>query len=413
MLSNSEIKKRLTGRFNDYEDIEGSGYTTYNEYLTANKGIPVKKRPFSYREWLAEGKPNPKEKIKNRDIEADIINLNVNTNRFNVGELKFKELEKEDDTYDDPLIIPPPTFPPAEPLEEKEIKTIVTKEEMEEMNKFINETRKEIIKRGAVPEIGEELIRERRKSLKPVSERILKPKQKEKETLHEQIIRGIKESRLRQQLTKDIELQKLTGTGLNNVEYSNNSYSDKIRKMYMKRNIYRYPEEVYGGSLCQYDNLGAGYYDRFMNYLTGSNDMRDGERHALLYTKDGFKSGSYIGPNTHLIDRLKENINPINKTDKTSQAHDIRYNLATSPEEIRNADLKMVNKLNELSKNKEDYKYNIAIGKYPIQAKMILEDLGIVGRDTFTDTTSPPKKENMRLLKKKLRELEAQGYGIY
>ena len=161
------------------------------------------------------------------------------------------------------------------------------------------------------------------------------------------------------------------------------------------------------------DATGGGLYDRVVNAMAprSKNKLKDGEVHPLLYTKDGFQIPSYIGPGTDLYPKLRNNVKPISAVDKVAMAHDIRYTLARNKDEIREADLKMVSKLDSIQKNREDYLYNIYEGKLPIKAKMKMEDWGLVGQDTFTNTTSLPNPEDKELLESHLSALQADGYG--
>ena len=157
---------------------------------------------------------------------------------------------------------------------------------------------------------------------------------------------------------------------------------------------------------------GGGLYDRTINYLlpNAKNKLRDGERHSLMWTENGFEPASFMGPGTDIIGKIKDGIKPLNESDKVSMAHDLRYSLSSNAEGVRKADLKMVKKLNELYKNKSDYKVNILMGKLPIQAKMKLEDLGIVGRQTFA-SYGGLKDDEISIAKAKLKELKQEGYG--
>lgn len=156
--------------------------------------------------------------------------------------------------------------------------------------------------------------------------------------------------------------------------------------------------------------VGGGMYDRFMNYMLphSRNKLRDGEVHPPVWTGNAFEIPSYLGPGTNLSRKIREGVEPITKTDKVAQAHDIRYSLATSVEDVRNADLKMINKLNQLEENNEDYKFNIYTGKIPIKAKMMMEDIGLFSPDKFTSLKLP---KDVDAKQAKLTALEAEGYG--
>ena len=92
---------------------------------------------------------------------------------------------------------------------------------------------------------------------------------------------------------------------------------------------------------------GCGFYDQTVNRIFGSN-LRDKEIHAPVYTKDGIKFGSFIGPGSDVIGRIRDGIQPVSNSDRVAQAHDLRYGFAKNTDDVRTADLKMVNKLNDL-----------------------------------------------------------------
>jgi hypothetical protein len=158
--------------------------------------------------------------------------------------------------------------------------------------------------------------------------------------------------------------------------------------------------------------IGTGMYDRFVNYLlpNSQNKLKDGEKHPIIYTSNGFEIPSYLGPGTNLVHKIKTGVEPITDTDKTAQAHDIRYHLAKSNEDIRKADLKMVDALNMVQERGSDYKFNIYTGKLPIKAKMKLEDWGLAKPENFT-SFGGVKPENRQMMEDKLSALAAEGYG--
>ena len=165
---------------------------------------------------------------------------------------------------------------------------------------------------------------------------------------------------------------------------------------------------------------GDGISD-FVGKLLDKTQKFAGERHVPLYTKKGFKLARYAGPGTEIIKRLDSkdsNIRePLNPTDKTAQAHDIRYTLAKTPADIRNADLIMINKLKDIEKNKEDYAINISSAKNAMKSKVIFENVS--GKKAlFGNLDAKSKKENAlsvedeKKLQTKLSSLELQGFGL-
>lgn len=162
----------------------------------------------------------------------------------------------------------------------------------------------------------------------------------------------------------------------------------------------------------RYTQSGSGLYDRTANLLTGSN-LRHNEIHAPQLTKRGITFGNFIGPNTDIVGRIKDGTEPVSEADTISQTHDIRYSLAESNADIRDADKKMLKRIKHAKKNKLDFKTNLKIAEKPIQAKIIAEDLRLIKKGSFGDVGSKEKldPEDVELLKNKLSKLEQKGYG--
>jgi len=172
-------------------------------------------------------------------------------------------------------------------------------------------------------------------------------------------------------------------------------------------------------------NKGCGIYDKTVNFLTGSK-LKDGEKHAIIYDpiKKIYTAANYIGPSTDLLTRLKSNNKderePKTLSDKVAQAHDIRYTLSNDINGIKSADSKMVKKLKELRKNKEDSAFNTIPAQVGIQANELLAKiLPTKYFDKFINYLTNYKKENSKLsnddkllLQNKLKELESEGFGF-
>ena len=155
---------------------------------------------------------------------------------------------------------------------------------------------------------------------------------------------------------------------------------------------------------------GCGFYDQTVNRIFGSN-LRDKEIHAPVYTKDGIKFGSFIGPGSHVIDRIREGIQPVSNSDRVAQAHDLRYGFAKSTADVREADQKMVKKLYDLHSKGEEYKVNVLVGALPIRLKMFAEDYGIIKKGSFADLKGWNNADDEKIARDKLTELEMAGYG--
>lgn len=140
-----------------------------------------------------------------------------------------------------------------------------------------------------------------------------------------------------------------------------------------------------------------------------------GEKHAPQLTKKGIEIGNYIGPGTNIITRLQDfnNNQPKTFTDHASMAHDIRYSLAKSNKDIRNADNKMIKTLKRGQKENKDKTINIQMGMKGIQSKTLFED--ITGKKGLFGGVGEDKgfsKRDLQLMKAHLQNLEQQGFGM-
>jgi hypothetical protein len=132
-----------------------------------------------------------------------------------------------------------------------------------------------------------------------------------------------------------------------------------------------------------------------------------GEKHIPLYINGKFVSANFAGPGTHVEERLRRGDKPLTETDKISLAHDLRYSLATSGQQISTADRMMVNKLGTVT----DHAFNKYPSKLAIGAKYHAEKLFGTKYPNKADLANNPDKDNT-FLKNKLSELEQEGYGI-
>ena len=143
---------------------------------------------------------------------------------------------------------------------------------------------------------------------------------------------------------------------------------------------------------------------------TKKNKLLAGEKHGIIKTKDGkLNPAVYMGPNTNLSVRIPRKGIPLSHVDKISKAHDLRYSLAKSEQDIRDADLKMLSLLSKAKKNKLDSQFNILQAEL-IKTKIMLEKMGIP-KSWFASWGGSP--ENMiELFRSELNKLEMQGFGL-
>jgi hypothetical protein len=137
-----------------------------------------------------------------------------------------------------------------------------------------------------------------------------------------------------------------------------------------------------------------------------------GEKHAILKLPNGkFGRANYMGPGTHVSQRLRRRDPPRTMSDKVAQAHDIRYGLARNQKQVHRADKRMVKKLKDIERRGQDSRLNTQPGMRMIQAKMLAEKSGLVKPGRIASFGDAPKGDQ-RMFQQKLRQLEQEGFGL-
>ena len=156
---------------------------------------------------------------------------------------------------------------------------------------------------------------------------------------------------------------------------------------------------------------GSGLYDRAANWATSGNKLYPGEKHPLMWVDGKFQPGSFLGPGTHIVKRVRNNDKPISPVDAISENHDISYTLAKDVAGVRKADEHMIDALKRVRKAGTDNLYNITLGNAGIKSKMFLENRG-VNPTRFTDFGAEGvAPADLELMKKRHEELNLMGYG--
>ena len=165
-----------------------------------------------------------------------------------------------------------------------------------------------------------------------------------------------------------------------------------------------------GAKNIAFGNVGTAISNAMPDSDATARPLYPGEIHTLLKLPNGkYGRANYMGPGSQLLKRLQRNDPPRTYSDKESMAHDSRYYLAKSPADVKRADLKMVDVMQNAKRNKLDAPINISQGLRVIQAKKKLETL--TGKN-FVDYGPGPGEESGRpLVQAKLNELEKEGFG--
>lgn len=163
------------------------------------------------------------------------------------------------------------------------------------------------------------------------------------------------------------------------------------------------------------ESVAATISNVFPDSDENARNIFPGEHHAIVQLpNDKWGRANYTGPGTRIIERLKRSSGgdpPRVLSDKVSQAHDIRYTLATSVHNVREADLKMLASLKKLQQAGSDRNVNIAPAMIGIRGKIALEDFGLLSRDQFVDVDEKQTPADEKLLRDKLWNLEQEGFG--
>lgn len=118
----------------------------------------------------------------------------------------------------------------------------------------------------------------------------------------------------------------------------------------------------------------------------------EGENHGILWVPgSGFERGNYIGPGTHLLERLKRGDQGKTAIDKISKLHDIDYTLASGTardqadlgNKGREADERMIRNGWKAYMSGNENLFNFVEGAGLIKAKTLLEDWGLIDKTKF------------------------------
>lgn len=173
-----------------------------------------------------------------------------------------------------------------------------------------------------------------------------------------------------------------------------------------------YRESLKQASLTYKKKKGGDLYDSVINKVvsTKKNKLLPGEKHGLIKTKDGsINPAVFMGPGTNLAVRIPRKDVPLSYVDKISKTHDLRYSLATSKDDVRNADLKMLSSLSKAKQQKLDSQFNILQAQL-IKTKIFLEDIGIPQK--WFHSWGNTQEDLITLFRSELNKLEMQGFGL-
>lgn len=246
-------------------------------------------------------------------------------------------------------------------------------------------------------------------------------------------LRGPKQTSLQFNLTNFIE-----NTGLNRAVPLDLNITNLARKTFGGRLEIDTPPEILlpetsfiakegAGFIDELDQasgqMGTGIFSRITNFLNKATNILpssdsnarpqfSGEKHAVFKLPNGLPGrANFAGPGTRILERLRRQDPPRNLTDKTAQAHDIRYALAEDTDDIRSADMKMIDKLKNIRIAGQDSKLNTDPSLRIIQAKVAAENFSLLDRGKFAEFDRNMSSDDTNLLKSTLTKLKQEGFG--
>jgi hypothetical protein len=156
-------------------------------------------------------------------------------------------------------------------------------------------------------------------------------------------------------------------------------------------------------------------YSKVANFILSNkhNTALPGEKHQVIFLPDGtYNPAVFSGPGTNLEVRLKRGDEPLSAVDKMAQAHDIRYLLANTEDDVVKADETMIEKLNDVRSKGLDSNFNINQAEL-IRLKYYANKLGVPTSffTTFGHGDSQAEQDLIPIAEKKLQDLEQEGYG--
>ena len=132
-------------------------------------------------------------------------------------------------------------------------------------------------------------------------------------------------------------------------------------------------------------------------------DSLPGETHGILQMPDGsYERAAYMGPGTNIVRRLKRGDKGKTAVDKIAKRHDLDYSLATTPQDVRDADNRMVSAVKAVEKRKGDQAWNLRQGKLMIP-KILAEK--VTGKTFFNDLKGPRNEAEKNLFQNAIKRM--------
>lgn len=132
-------------------------------------------------------------------------------------------------------------------------------------------------------------------------------------------------------------------------------------------------------------------------------DSLPGETHGILQMPDGsYERAAYMGPGTNIVARLKRGHKGKTAIDKIAKRHDLDYSLATTPQDVRAADTRMVSAVKNVARSGGDSKWNIRQGQLMVP-KILAEK--VTGKTFFNDLKGPRNEAEKNLFQNAIKRM--------
>jgi hypothetical protein len=109
---------------------------------------------------------------------------------------------------------------------------------------------------------------------------------------------------------------------------------------------------------------------------------------------------NFCGEKTKIAENIKNNEKPIDRVDALCKQHDIDFDLATTPEEARKGDEKLLKALAELKKENLGRleSFNRDMVEFMISGKLAMENIGVIAKGSFAGTEKKIDEEDITRL---------------
>lgn len=164
-------------------------------------------------------------------------------------------------------------------------------------------------------------------------------------------------------------------------------------------------------------DTGTMVKNRLRNHKDSTSaDSYTGENHAMIIHDETGKIGmaNFTGPGTHILERERRGDRPVSTLDQVSEAHDLRYVLGKTTDDLRDADHKFIERTRNLLSRKKVGPIEGRTVIAAIEAKMFAEDKKILSKTKVLEDNTKEQfsSSSLDFLQSRLTSLEQKGEGM-